>query len=180
MVDSEFESRVLGEYPITDYKFFDTSLLMFSDNIRYICKTECQMYDKSYSCPSAVGTKEECEARCLEYKNGFIFSSIAIVNDSANLEETLSTKPEHEKMTREIKAMFEERFGKCLALSADACSICEKCAYPNEPCRHPDIMLPCIESHTIVVTDIAEKLGMEFFMGADMVTWFSIILFNEK
>ena len=180
MTDTEFESKILGEYPITDYKFFTADMLTFSDNIRYICQNECQMYNKSYSCPTAVGTRSECEEKCLRYKNGFIFSTVSMVNDVANLEETLSTKPEHERITREIKAMFEEEFGECLALSADACSICEECAYPDKPCRHPDIMLPCIESHTIVVTDIVEKLGMEFFLGAGMVTWFSIILFNEN
>ena len=179
MISPEFENELISGHPITDYRFFSTDLLVFSDNIRYVCKSECPMYGHSWSCPPAVGTKEECEERCLSFSSGFIFSSIAEVNDITNLDETLSTKPEHEEITRSIRDMFRERFGTVLALSADACSICGECAYPDGPCRHPERMLPCIEGHTIVVTDIAEKLGMEFFYGANVVTWFSMILFNE-
>ena len=179
MISAEFENEILAGHPITDYRFFAADQLCFSDNIRTICRTECPMYGHSYSCPPAVGTKEECEERCLGFSSGFIFSTIAEVNDIANLEETLATKPEHEDVTRLIRDRFTQEFGEVLALSADACSICDECAYPDAPCRHPDRMLPCIESHTIVVTDIAEKVGMEFFYGANVVTWFSIILFNE-
>lgn len=179
MLSPEFESEIISGYPITDYRSFTPDMLCFSDNIRTICRTECPQYGHSYSCPPATGTKEECEAKCLGFNSGFIFSSIAEVKDITDLEETLSTKPEHERITREIRNMFSEKYGEVLAMSADSCSICEECAYPDEPCRHPDLMLPCIESYTVVVTDIAEKLGMEFFYGANIVTWFSIILYNE-
>ena len=177
-MNTESIENILCEYPIADYKFFSPEILCFSDRIRHVCKSECQMYNKSYSCPEAVGTPEECKTKCLSYKYVLVFSSIAEVEDSAVMEQTLATKPAHEKMTREIKKKIEAERGEVFALSADACSICEKCAYPSEPCRHPDIMLPCIESHTIVTTDLAEKLGMEFFYSANTVTWFSVILYN--
>ena len=96
MITAEFENEITTGHPITDYRFFDTSLLCFSDNIRTVCRTECPMYGHSYSCPPAVGTKEECEERCLGFNSGFIFSTVAEVRDIADLEETLSTKPEHE------------------------------------------------------------------------------------
>ncbi len=179
MKQEEME-KILCEYPVADYRFFSPNDLTFSDRIRTVCKQECRMYNKSYSCPEAVGTPEECKARCLKYNSGLIFSSVAPVEDSSIMELTLATKPAHEELTREIKKRAEEIYGEVYTLSADACSICDECAYPASPCRNPDKMLPCIESHTIVVTELTEKLGMEFFFGANIVTWFSMLLFNNK
>ena len=64
-----------------------------------------------------------------------------------------------------------------MALSTEACAICQKCAYPDAPCRHPDRMFPCVESQGILVTDLAEKHGLDF-MNGNIVVWFSLILFK--
>ena len=63
-------------------------------------------------------------------------------------------------------------------LSTESCAICEKCAYPDAPCRHPDRMFPCIESYGILVTELAEKNGITFMGGSGLVTWFSLILYK--
>ena len=64
-----------------------------------------------------------------------------------------------------------------MVLSTEACAICEQCAYPGGPCRHADKMYPCVESHGILATEIAEKYGIDFFDGK-IVTWFSIIFYR--
>jgi len=64
-------------------------------------------------------------------------------------------------------------------LSTDSCSVCEKCAYPKKQCIHEEIMHPCIESHGIIVTNILEKYHMDYFMGENMVLWFSIIFMES-
>ena len=65
-----------------------------------------------------------------------------------------------------------------MALSTEACAICEHCAYPDAPCRHPELMFPCVESHGIIVTALAGKEGIDFY-GGNLVTWFSLLLFRE-
>ena len=60
----------------------------------------------------------------------------------------------------------------------EACAHCESCAYPDAPCRHPDRMFPCVESHGILVTDLAERHGIDFLVGSNLVTWFSLILYR--
>ena len=70
--------------------------------------------------------------------------------------------------------------GEMQVLSTESCAICEKCAYPDAPCRHPDRMFPCIESYGILVTELAEKNGITFMSGSGLVTWFSLILYNRK
>ena len=60
----------------------------------------------------------------------------------------------------------------------EACAICEQCAWPDEPCRHPDRMFPCVESHGILVTDLAERRGIDFLAGSNLVTWFSLLFYR--
>ena len=175
LIKENFEA-IAGDYPIYQYGFFKTDELLFSENVRYICKTECPMYGKSWSCPPACGTIEECKSLCMKYENGIIFSTVAEVQDASDLEETLPTRAEHTRVIREItERLFRE--DKPLLLSCESCSFCEKCAFPDAPCRFPAAMLPCIEGYGIVVTDLAERYNMDFYLSNDTVLWFGIILF---
>ncbi len=64
-----------------------------------------------------------------------------------------------------------------LTLSTESCAICEHCAYPDAPCRHPERMFPCVESYGIVATALAEQNGIEFYNG-NIVTWFSLLCYR--
>lgn len=169
----------IAAYPVCEYAFIDPGDISFLENVRHICRTECPQYGRSWSCPPAVGTVEECRERCRQYTGGFIFTTIAEVTDIANMEETLATRMEHEEITRQIRDLFLKQCERLQVLSTESCAICETCAYPDAPCRFPDRMFPCIESYGILVTDIAEKYGISFLNGANVVTWFSLILYQE-
>ena len=145
----------LTQFPVCEYAFINIADITFLDQVRYICKTECPQYGKSWSCPPAVGTVEECKKRCSQYTGGFIFTTIAEVNDIANMEETLATRMEHEKITRQVRDLFAEQ---------------------TEAMQEK--MFPCIESYGILVTDLAEKYGISFMNGANVVTWFSLLLYR--
>ena len=172
-----FEEK-LAQFPLFQYEFIETSQLLFSENARYICKTECPMYGKTWACPPAVGSVETCKAKCLEYDNALLITTIAEVNDITNMEEMLETRRDHEDITGEIAQIMRMDGDDVYVLSTEACSRCSECSYPDAPCRHPDKMFPCVESHGIIVTDIAEKCGISFFNGTNVVTWFSIIFYK--
>ena len=170
----------LSSLPLLQYEFISTDELVFSENVRYICRTECPMYGRTWACPPAVGTVEQCREKCMEFTSGLLFSTVTEVSDIANIEETLSTRAPHEAITRRVRDLIAEQCGTVFALSTEACAICEKCAYAEgKPCRHPERMFPCVESHGIIVTDLAEKHGMDFFNGGNIVTWFSLRLFSD-
>lgn len=175
----EAVKKEIAALPIVQYAFFDTNELTFSDKVRYICKTECPMYNKTYSCPEAVGSVEECREYCHGFKKAFMFSTVAENVDCEDMQAMLSTRREHARITREVNGIFRKHCKECVMFASEACTVCEKCAYPLEACRHPEKMIRCIESQGILVTDIAEKYGLEFFIGAGSVTWFGLILYNE-
>jgi predicted metal-binding protein len=63
-------------------------------------------------------------------------------------------------------------------LSTEACTECARCAWLDGlPCRHPDRMHPCVESHGINLVPVLEENGMEFQFGANVVTWVSLLFF---
>jgi predicted metal-binding protein len=66
-----------------------------------------------------------------------------------------------------------------MALSTESCDICESCTFPQGlPCRFPEKMHPCVESHGIIVSELAEKYDMEFTLSANQILWFGILFIN--
>ena len=177
-MDQAWLEERLADFPLYAYAFITTDELVFADRVRWICEHECPMYNTTWACPPAVGTVEECRARVLSFKEGLMIATITEVSDIANIDETLATRADHERITREILQIVKEQAGETLTLSTEACAHCEHCAYPDAPCRFPDRMFPCVESHCILVTDLAEKHGIDFMAGGNIVTWFSLMLFR--
>lgn len=175
----EIESWI-AQYPVCQYGFLETSRLIFSERVRYICESECDRYGKSWSCPPAVGTVEECRETCLAYSHVLVFTTLAEVSDTAILSETLATRKEHEKVTRGLCEKFRSSKEPFFALSSESCDLCRQCSWPKSPCRRPDQMLPCIESYGILVTESAQLCGIDFFYDSTTVTWFGMIFFHKN
>ncbi len=169
----------LADLPVVQYAWLEADELTFSERVRKICRDECPRYGTSWACPPGVGTVKECREACGRYEGAFVFTTIAEVSDIENMEETLGTRRGHEEVTGQIRGLFRECGLETLALSGDSCARCEKCAYPDGPCRYPKDMIPCIEGYGIVVPSLAEKAGIEFENGRNIVTWFGLILFTD-
>lgn len=171
------EDKLL-ELPLFQYAFIPTTELRFSERVRTVCREECPMYNKSWACPPAVGEVSACMERCFRYTGCLMISTITEVSDIANMEETLKTRTEHEDITRQVLAMLQEEVEEAYVLSTEACAICETCAWPDGPCRHPDKMFPCVESHGILVTALSESHGVDFIAGGNVVTWYSLLFYR--
>ena len=177
-MNRELLEQQLSELPLYIYDFFDPKELEFSSRIRWICENECPMYGKSWACPPGVGSVDSCKGKCLSYKNCLLISSIVEVGDITNIEETLATRPDHEELTNQVGDLLREQGVEPYILSTEACAICEQCAIlEGKPCRFPEQMHPCVESHGINVVPILESRGLEFQFGANVVTWISLLLY---
>lgn len=168
--------EIISGYPVCQYEILDVSEIVFSEKVRYICKTECGRYGKSWSCPPAVGEVEACRKRCMKFQKVLVFTTMAEVSDTSIMDETLKTRRGHEEVTRALCGEFKKRGIECLPLSSESCQKCEVCAYPDA-CRHPEQMIPCVESFGILVTEIAEKCKIDFYCDNHTVTWFGLIFF---
>ena len=177
-MDMELLESQLAELPLYGYFFIDPKALEFSDRIRWICENECPMHNQTWACPPGVGSVTYCKAKCLSYPNCLMIASIVEVDDITNINETLATRPEHEVLTNEVRDLMRAQGVDPYILSTEACSICESCAYmEGKPCRYPDRMHPCVESHGINVIPVLEENGIEFQFGANVVTWISLLFY---
>ena len=180
MLNRELLESQLAEYPLFAYGFLDPKTLDFTQRVRYICQSECPMYGKSWACPPAVGSVEECKGRCLRYNDCLMIATITEVSDIANVEESLATRGEHEAITNAIADLMRRQGIEPYILSTEACAECERCAYlDGQPCRYPQRMHPCVESHGINILPLLESYGLEFQYGENVVTWFSLLFFSE-
>ena len=178
MMDMELLERKLAELPLYGYFFIDPRGLEFSDRIRWICEHECPMYNRTWACPPAVGPVADCREKCLKYENCLMIATITEVEDIADINETLATRPEHEKITNQVRDLMREQGVWPYILSTEACTVCERCAWlDGQPCRLPGKMHPCVESHGINLIPTLEKNGIEFQFGANVVTWVSLLFY---
>ena len=170
----------LNELPLYLYAYISPNELEYAQRIRWICEHDCPMYGKSWACPPGVGEVSACEKKCKSYQNCLLISTITEVSDIANIEETLSTRSDHEEITNEVCHYLQAQGLDPYVLSTEACAVCDRCAILDGlPCRKPERMHPCVESHGINLLPTLEDLGIPFQYGENVVTWFSLLFFNE-
>ena len=177
-MNKELFEQQLSQLPLYSYAWIDPRQLEFNQRIRWICEHECPMYGKTWACPPGVGTVEHCAGKCRRFENCLMIATITEVEDIADIQQTLATRPEHEEITNQVGAFMEEQGVKPYILSTEACAICRRCAIEDgQPCRHPDKMHPCVESHGINIIPVLEEQGICFQYGENVVTWISLLFY---
>ena len=180
MIDRELLEQQLSALPLYVYATIDPAGLEFSHRIRYICQAECPMYGKTWACPPAVGEVEACQKKCMNFQNCLLIGTIVECDDISDIDATLATRGDHESITNQVRDLLRSHGTEPYVLSTEACAVCQRCAYlDGQPCRYPERMHPCIESHGINIIPTLENLGLEFQYGSNMITWYSLLLFNE-
>lgn len=179
-MDRALLEQQLMELPLYAYFYIDPKTVEFSERIRYICKSECPMYGKTWACPPGVGEVAQCQEKCLQYANCLMVGTVTETEDISNLQASLETRAEHEKLTNQIRELFRQQGVEPYILSTEACAICERCAYLDGlPCRMPGRMHPCVESHGINIIPTLEENGLPFQYGDNVITWYSLLFFND-
>ena len=98
-----------------------------------------------------------------------------------NMAEMLATRDAHEELTTEVAGFLKGEGFETFTLSTESCDLCEHCAYlDGNPCRFPEKMHPCLESHGVVVNELVEHHSMEYNLGGNTILWFSLVLFRQR
>ena len=176
MMDKEKIEQRLSELPLYIYGWIGPEALEFYGRIRWICEHECPMYGLSWACPPGVGSVGECQGKCLRYENCLMISTIPEVADIAYIYEPLATRGDHEAITNQVGDILREAGLRPDTLPTEACALRDRCAIlDGQPCRFPEKMHPCVESHGINVIPILEEQGLAFQYGENVVTWISLL-----
>ena len=170
-------SEVLGEIGITSFGVIATSEIHFSSEVRGFCEGNmCRNYEKTWACPPAVGTVEECRERILGYEHALVFASAYQLEDSFDFE---GMSEGH----RDFKAVCDRLYEKCsgdfLLLSNEGCIRCAKCTYPDVPCRFPEKLFHALEGYGVFVNELARSAGVPYKAGEKPVSYFGLLCYND-
>ncbi len=150
--------------------------LKFQEEVVASCKMNyCGMYGKTWMCPPGVGTLDSLVEKYSKYDNFFVFTTKHNIEDSFDIEGMGVAREEHKKLEEvAYNALKGEVF---VLLSAGGCNICEKCTYPDSPCRFPERSRPSMEACGINVLELSRDVGINYINGENTVTYFSLVLF---
>ena len=103
MLDRTKLEAQLAQLPLYQYAFLAPEELPFSPRLQTVCRENCPMYGKSWSCPPAVGTVDACRARCLAYPEALLVVTAQEAADATDLAAGLATKPFHNQQVQAVR-----------------------------------------------------------------------------
>ena len=160
---------------VHECRIIDSNIVQFEDDVRAACKANyCGMYNKSWTCPPAVGEIKDLKPKCLKYKKAIVFTTYGHVEDSFDFEGMLAIRDRHDEIQQQVLNRLNLPEDSYIILGAGGCRKCKKCAYPA-PCRFPHKLIYSMESYGINVVTLASTIGVHYNNGENTITYFSII-----
>lgn len=150
---------------------------------RTVCESNgCGNYGKCWMCPPDAGDIDVLMDQVRAFDKALVYQTVSKLEDSYDFEGMMEAAERHNALSQKVTELFGAMpFRKKLHLGVGGCHICKVCAKKtNEPCRHPDLAMPSLETYGINVSELAASAGMKYINGADTVTYFSAMLFCEE
>ena len=156
--------------------------IVTSAAFREICAGNgCGMYGKCWMCPPDAGNIDTLIAEVRKYSHGLWYQTIGNLEDSFDFEGMIEAGRLHVLVSQKIQENVKKLLpAGLLHLSCGGCRLCERCAkLDNEPCRMPEKALSSLEAYGIDVYQTTKDTDLKYINGADTVTYFGIVLFQE-
>lgn len=163
-------------YPIHESAFLAPAAIPFSAEVRRACEANlCGRFGKCWTCPPGVGRWEDLRDHYHRYAHAFVFTTVHPLEDSYDIEGMTEGREQHTGTERAIEKLLFAESEPFVVCGAGGCSLCEKCTYPDAPCRHPELVRHSMEGIGIDVVTLAADCGLHYHNGVHTVTYFSII-----
>jgi predicted metal-binding protein len=158
----------------------DVSKLEFLQEIRDMCNPgQCNSYGKSWSCPPACPSLEEMRERVKSYSGGLLVQTVGDLEDSYDWEGIMEAGKRHKQNFGKLRETLEKEHPSLLAMGAGACMLCEKCTYPDEPCRFPDKLSASMEACGLYVSKVCTDNNLKYNYGPDKIAFSSCFLLKD-
>lgn len=172
--------KILETAGVHQWGIVDTGDIRFLQEVRAMCEVNtCRQYGKTWACPPAVGTVEECRERIRKYEKMVVFSVKYNLEDSFDFEGMKEGMAQFKQVCRKIDHQVRNELKDFLILSNEGCDMCMECTYPDEPCGFPEQAHGALEGYGILVSELAGQAGIRYINGKDTVTYFGGLAFNE-
>ena len=145
--------------------------------VREMCKNNtCHMYAKRWSCPPGCGDLEVCRKKIEKYREGIIVQTVGKLEDPLDGETMMETEAVHKQNFYEFEKMLRERWPGMLPIGAGCCTKCKTCTYPDAPCRFPEQAFSSMEAYGMLVTQVCQANGLEYYYGPCTIAYTSCYL----
>ena len=173
--------KLAGEIGFSHAAPLNVKALRALPEVREMCASDrCRRYGKSWSCPPACGSLEECQTRMLGYTGGVLVQTTANLEDEFDFESMTRAQEEHKKRFFTLARQTRLLVPHCLPLTAGSCSICRSCTFPDRPCRFPAKMLSSMEAYGLLVSEVCAASGLPYYYGPGTLTYSACILTREE
>lgn len=155
----------------------DADTIQILKDVRKMCEVNsCTAYNTNWSCPPACGTLEECEQRIRKYRRGVLVQTTGELEDEFDGEGMMETEARHKEHFLKMHDELVKLYPNMLSLGAGCCTRCKKCTYPDAPCRFPEKRFSSMESYGMLVTQVCQDNGVEYYYGPGTITYTSCFL----
>ena len=170
--------KLLGELEFQAAEIPMGELRWLPESRDYCAANKCRSYGSSWACPPAVGSLEECRARCEAYAHFVLFARMYELEDSLDIEGMGDAHDDfQERVDRFGDALRQAGVADFLILNNEGCSRCdEDCTYPDAPCRFPDKLYPAIEGYGFLVSALAKQAGIPYTGKPTELRYFGAVL----
>lgn len=156
--------------------FMDPQNLAAREDVRAMCAADkCGAYGKNWTCPPAVGTLEECQARMGQYKRGILLQTVGRMTKPIDSRCYRETERRHMKNFYAFAEEIRRGYPNALCLGAGGCRVCSQCAYPS-PCRFPEKAMSSMEGYGLFVTQVCRDAGIPYHYGEKTITYTACVL----
>ena len=164
-----------------DAGIIPTGELSFYPEVRKTCEeNRCGGYGRSWACPPATGTLNECREQVLRYDQMQLFSKAYLLADSMDFSCMGSIMKDFKERSRTLNSRLRQQLRDILVLSNEGCGRCKTCTWPESPCRFPEELLPSIEGYGFIVSELAKNAGIPYQNGKNTVTFFGAVIYHEN
>jgi len=159
------------------YAPLNVGTLEFMPEVREMCNAnQCDKYNTSWSCPPACASLEELRERVTGYSGGILVQTVGELEDSYDWDGIMDAGKRHKENFNRLRNALENNYPSVFAMGAGACILCEKCTYPDQPCRYPEKMAASMEACGLFVSKVCTDNDLKYNYGPNKIAFTSCYL----
>lgn len=169
--------ELIEEIGFEDYGVCRASDLSVRADVRDMCASgKCRMYGHNWACPPAIGDIEQYQKLIDARQTCYVVQTVRELEDEFDGETMMDAEREQKARVLKLSKRLAAEDIDALTLAAGTCTICEKCTYPDEPCRHPENRLVSMEAAGLMVYQVCEVAGVPYNHGPLTIAYSSAVL----
>lgn len=177
MIDLKELTAMAEKQGFSHTAFLDCSTIELRPEVRQMCEVNtCHMYGRCWSCPPGCGSLDSCRERIGRYRYGILVQTIGQLEDELDGEAMMETEALHKEHFHSFERILRKQYPDLLAIGAGCCTKCRTCTYPDAPCRFPREAFSSMEAYGMLVTQICQANGLEYYYGSYTITYTSCYL----